>query len=96
MLQYVEGTLVETVEFDTLPETPITGLTEAEAVYETALSRARGYVNPIYDPNYPTAGKYAAALTDALDNGVITEPGKYGIHFPTKPYGTYVIYRIEE
>jgi len=95
MHQIIEGKSVEVVDFDTMPELPITGLTQAEAAYENMLSFARGFWNPLQDPRYRRNGRYAEALTDAIENGIITEPGKYGIHFIA---GTddYEIFKIIE
>jgi hypothetical protein len=31
-------------------------------------------------PLFRRRGTYAEALTNAIENGIITEPGKYGIH----------------
>jgi hypothetical protein len=53
MLQNVAGHLVYVVEFDTMPELPITGL---------GIDRV-----------------YAEILTDAIQNRVITKPGKYAL-----------------
>jgi hypothetical protein len=76
MLSTIDKKTVYIVEFDTMPEMPITGLIEGEKVYRfltgwpwtlgTGLNRERI--------------TYAEALTDAIETGVITEPGKYGIH----------------
>lgn len=75
MLQTVDGRHVYVVEFDTMPELPITWKDNQEALY-------------------------AQALTDAIQNGVITEPGKYGISLdpPVDPTVTlsYSIYTIIE
>lgn len=94
-MQIINGIPVEIVEFDTMPELPITGLTEGEQTYYTALAFARGYRDPIYDPRFPRTGRVATALQKAIENGIITEPGKYGIHFP---YGTedYQVFAIIE
>lgn len=76
MLQVIGGKTVYVVEFDTMPELPITGLTDEEQVYKKlttvpwlSLADCRGKLIT-----------YAQALTDAIETGVITEPGKYGIH----------------
>jgi len=79
-LQVVDGKLVEVVEFNALPPLPIHGLTEAERVYETARSMANGYFSPRFDPTFPTTGRCAEALDDAIRSGIITEGGKYAIH----------------
>lgn len=72
MLQIVEGREVYVVEFDTVPDLPITGDGE-----ETI---------------------YAQILDQAIRDGVIKEPGKYGLalNTPTVPetnlsYTVYVI-----
>lgn len=53
-LQMVDDKIVYVVDFDTMPDLPITG-TDVER-------------------------PYADALTEAIRTGVISEPGKYGIH----------------
>lgn len=85
-MQTVQGKPVEVVEFDTMPNLPITGFTFAEKVY-AKLTAPFGVVTG--------KGMTARALEDAIKTGVITEPGKYGIHFPP---GTnrYEIYKIIE
>lgn len=84
MLQIIEGKMVYVVEFDTMPELPIKGLTAEEEPYERLLSSGRGYVYPFFDPDYPKTGEYAEILTEAFEKGIITEPGKYGIHIDRK------------
>lgn len=96
MLQTIDNKTVYVVEFDTLPELPITGLTPEEKAYNDF----------VYLASYPhgpqgtlaalsTSPTYAEILTDAIQTGVITEPGKYGLY--RKP-GTreYEIYTINE
>lgn len=97
MHQVINGVSVYVVDFDTMPELPITGLTEGEEAYQEMLYR----MSYPHGPLATLAGlatkefTYAAALTHAIQTGIITEPGKYGIHL--KP-GTleYVIYTIIE
>ena len=96
MLQVIEGKTVFVVDFDTMPELPVTGLTPEEQVYEDML----------YAASYPhgpsaTLAKlcgstltYAQALTNAIETGIITEPGKYGIQ--KKPLNSYEIHKIVE
>jgi hypothetical protein len=54
MLQTIEGVEVYVVDFDVMPELPITWQNESEK-------------------------PYAAALQTAIQDGMIREPGKYGI-----------------
>ncbi len=68
MLQVIEDRLVYVVEFDTMPELPITG---------------EGYERP-----------YAEALTAAIREGLITEPGKYGVHVTDDKENDQVIYNV--
>jgi hypothetical protein len=96
MMQTIDGKRVYVVEFDTMPELPITGLIKEEAVYESALSRARGFIHGFFDPNFRKTGVYAEALNAAIETGVITEPGKYGIHIDTKTNCWNVFKIIEE
>jgi hypothetical protein len=99
MMQTIDGKRVYVVEFDTMPEMPITGLTEEEAQedkYERFLDYFR--LSPI---NFALRcvrkqGDYAWALTEAIKTGVITEPGKYGIHIDTKANRWEVFKIIEE
>ena len=95
MYQIVDGLPVEVVEFDTMPELPITGLTEHEAKYERLLSLARGFKHESFDPKYPRTGPTAEALHHAIETGQITEPGKYGIHI-LPGAKTYEIHKIIE
>ena len=96
MLQEIDGKMIEVVEFDTLPELPITGLTQEEAMYMNMHIGAAGGLDRVYS----TLGggprirfTYAQALTHAIEYGVITEPGKYGIHLDraTKSYDIFKI-----
>lgn len=94
----IEGKSVYVVEFDTMPELPITGLTRGEQVYRDALYIAsyptgpRGTLGGDRELSRPTI---AQALTDAFQKGIITEPGKYGVHFVPGTYN-YEIYEIIE
>jgi hypothetical protein len=98
MHQVIEGKAVYVVEFDTMPELPITGLTDREEALQHLLYEAAYPHGPqatlvgLFTKDLPTI---AQALTDALETGVITEPGKYGIHLVA---GTtnYEIYKIVE
>ena len=95
MLQVIEGKTVEIVEFDTMPEMPVTGLTREEKIYEDMLYMA-------CRPHGPSASlaafgsslTYAQALTNAIETGIITEPGKYAIH--KKPTNSYEVFKIIE
>ncbi len=75
MHQIIENKSVYVVEFDTMPELPIKGLTTGELVYETLMNRTMAA--PALARK---RGTYANALTNAIENGIITKPGKYGIH----------------
>jgi len=71
MLQVIGGREVFVVEFDTMPELPITG-------------EGREH-------------HYAMALTAAIRDGIVTEPGKYGVYIQTAHDRTvYGVYRITE
>lgn len=85
MLQTIDGREVYVVEFDTMPELPITGLTEEEeqiAWYHKLLNMAGGVLG--FHTYVPTTGDYAYALNSAIMSGMISEPGKYGIHVDKK------------
>ena len=72
MLQTVDGYDVFVVDFDTMPELPIT------------------WNNSEEEP-------YAKALQAAIQDGVIKEPGKYGIQIKhASPLTTYTIHTIKE
>lgn len=84
MLQVIDGLSVYVVDFDTMPELPVTGYTPEELAYEN-------FVKSVVGPNlngtlgqvcggFRPKATYAKALTDAIETGIITEPGKYGIH----------------
>lgn len=98
MYQVIDGKGMEIVEFDTMPELPITGLTQGEAAYREMLRVAS-------QPTFLHVGfgvklafariTYAEALTKAIETGVITEPGKYGIHL-VPGTDNYEIYTIVE
>lgn len=71
MLQTVDGREVFVVDFDTMPELPITW-------------------SPGFQP-------YALALEAAIQEKLITEPGKYGIEIiHTADHDTYNIFTINE
>lgn len=70
MLQVIDGIPMYVVEFDAMPELPITGRNRKERVY-------------------------ASALTSAILDGIITEPGKYGIHVDKKRQN-YCVHKITE
>ena len=70
MLQVIDDKTVYVVDFDTMPELPITGLTREEQVYDTLL----------YAASYPHGPRaalatnkitYAQALTEAIENGIV-------------------------
>lgn len=73
MLQTIDGLKVYIVDFDTMPELPITWST-------------------------PEEQPYALALEAAIQDGTITEPGKYGIHLVPRPFDRYDynVYAIKE
>lgn len=91
VLQNIEGKLVEVVTFSEMPELPVTGLTREEAIY-SQLTDTHGAIAKILPPHQ--GWTYARALTDAIERGIISEPGKYGIHFCNPGTGDYEIYRI--
>lgn len=95
MLQEIEGKTVYVVDFDTMPELPITGLTEHEAGYNTFLAKIVGNLNGLLCTITQRTSPYALALTNAIETGVITEPGKYGIYLVPGTLN-YEIYRIME
>ncbi len=83
MLQIIEGKSVYIVEFNTMPALPIKGVTPGEIAYEALDSYNRAAF-----PRLESQGTYAEALTNAIKIGIITKPGKYGIHIVpgTKDY----------
>lgn len=96
MLQVIDNVTVEVVDFDTMPVLPITGLTAGEQAYKD-LCFAASYPHGI-GATLAAQSKsmtYAEALTHALETGVITEPGKYGIHLIPGTF-SYKIYQIIE
>jgi hypothetical protein len=89
MYQKVDGLYMEVVEFDTMPELPITGLTEMEAKVDYLQKMAAFNANTPY--RTPFTGRCAEALTSAIQDGIISEPGKYGIHIQGSQYTIYNI-----
>lgn len=98
MHQIIDGKSVYVVEFDTMPELPITGLTEGEKplhAYEDIVRKVAGpNLNGLLI-NTEKGITYAQALDHAISTGVITEGGKYGIYLVPGTY-RYEIYRINE
>ena len=84
MLQVIEGKKVYVVDFDTMPELPITGYIPEELAYENFVKGVVGWnLNGLLGSigsGFRPMLSYAQALTDAIEKGTITEPGKYGIH----------------
>ena len=91
MLQVIDKKTVYVVDFDTMPEIPITGLLPGEAMYK-ALTGAPWTTGIGISRRRPT---YAEALTDAIETGVITKPGKYAIYL-VPGTSNYEIYTINE
>lgn len=83
---------VYVVDFDTMPVLPITGLTDGESTYNKLLNMLGG---SILVNRRQGQGRYAKALTNAIETGVITEPGKYGVHL-VPGTDNYEIYKINE
>lgn len=74
MRQMIQGYDVFVVDFETMPELPIT-----------------------WNADKPEEKPYALALAAAIHTGVITEPGKYGIHIPSNDEPMlYTIFTITE
>ena len=94
MFQVIEGKSCYVVEFDTMPELPITGLTVEERTYQGILAYAQALAGGWVDR--AMNGLYARALTHAIETGVITEPGKYAIHIENSTTVAYAIYRVDE
>jgi hypothetical protein len=98
MYQVIKGKGMEVVDFDTMPELPITGLTVGEETYRNLLIAAAGGLDKAYSclgRNALSRSTYAQALTNAIETGVITEPGKYGIHL-VPGTNNYEIHKIIE
>lgn len=101
MLQNINGKFVYVVEFDTMPVLPITGMTEEEAQdawYRNLFNRLKGPYFRVLLIRPSDTGDYARALTNAIETGVITEPGKYGIHIEKNSNANwrYDIFKINE
>lgn len=93
MLQTINGKTVYVVEFDTMPTLPITGLTEEEQAYNLILQVLCGGHAPHHVLTHTS--KYADALNQAFEMGIITEPGKYAIHIHHEE-GSFDISRVVE
>lgn len=94
MIQVIDGKTLYIVDFDTMPELPITGLTAEEQVYAELTGDTPGH-RDVMLIGLTTRMTYAEALTDAIETGVITEPGKYGIEL-NRITRSYNIYKINE
>ncbi len=96
MQQTIDKKSVYVVDFDAMPELPIKGLTEGEKAYQDALY----FASYPHGPSGTLSGMhqritYAQALTNAIETGIITEPGKYGIYL-VPGTNDYEIHRIIE
>lgn len=86
MQQTINGKSVFVVEFDTMPVTPITGLTDEETrnerMYDNILKRVTGWNQNglLGHTTKMWCMSYAEILTAAIETGVITTPGKYGLY----------------
>ncbi len=89
MQQTIGNKSVYVVDFDTMPELPIKGLTSEELKYRKLLGPI---ANSMWNTLHPT---YAQALTNAIETGVITEPGKYAIYL-VPGTANYEVYTIQE
>lgn len=94
MLQVIEGKKVYVVDFDTMPELPITGYIPEELAYENFIKGVVGSLGKI-GVGFRPKMTYAKALTNAIQTEVITEPGKYGIYLIPGSL-SYEIYKIVE
>jgi hypothetical protein len=98
MHQVLGGKGMYVVEFDTMPELPITGLTPGEQMHQDlmyALTYPRGPLGTLGGRHMLNRPTYSEALTHAIETEVITEPGKYGIHL-VPGTDNYEIYKIVE
>lgn len=97
MYQQIQGIWMEIYDFDTMPPLPVYGLTDFERECKNLIEA--------YDyPNENTREeklmlfwrqfKHAEALTQAIREGIITEPGKYGIQIVADT--EYVVHKIIE
>ena len=103
MYQEIDGMWVEVVDLKTMPKLPITGLTEHEAMEHSqyvrfvntaawgeAYARWNASSNSLANM-LPPSGRVARALTAAIESGLITEPGKYGIKVDDHDYKVFKI-----
>lgn len=107
MHQYIDGKSVYVVEFDTMPEMPITGLTLGEEAYDRILRQGPqaaqvAGLNRITRTLFGNTTlslrertTYAQALTHAIETGIVKEPGKYAIHLIHNE-NRYEIYKVNE
>lgn len=98
MFQVIDNKTVYVVDFDTMPELPITGYIPEELAYENFVKGVvGGNLNGLlasYGALRPRM-TYANALTDAIEKEIITEPGKYGIYLVPGTFD-YEIFKIVE
>lgn len=82
MLQQLNGKTVYVVEFDTIPELPITGFIDEETRYNKILAKFGNCGCTLAALTKPRRDRsvYAEALEKAIVQGIITEGGKYAIH----------------
>lgn len=102
MYQEIDGVWVEVVDLKTMPKLPITGLTEHEMEHSQYV---RFVMTAAWGESYarwnhssgslanlsPVSGRVARALTAAIEAGLITEPGKYGIKVDDFDYKVFKI-----
>jgi hypothetical protein len=93
MRQRIQGVDVEVIKLDNLPDLPITGLTRVEAYNQ--FMRLHNPIGMGAQVGGTPLITYAEALNDALENGIISRPGKYGIWI-SETAAHYEIYEIKE
>lgn len=99
MHQMIDKKSMYVVNLTTMPELPITGLTPGEEAYLKLIKKdqfRKGGVPSLASMALDGKITYAEALTDAIETGVITEPGKYGIYLVPGKKRDYEIYTITD
>lgn len=110
MLQEVDGRTVYVVDLKEIPQLPIVGFTEEERKYQEITDAVRrGAMVEMLDANVPTPllylffgsdllardrSVYAIILQKAIEQELITEPGKYALEY--RPNQDWFVYKVLE
>jgi len=91
--QQLNGMTVMVVDFDEMPELPIRGNNYFARLKYKMITSAFG--GAMLSDRKDKSDHYAEALTLAIKNGIITQPGKYAIKL-SEDLWNYEIYTVTE